>query len=96
MFHWKGGLIFCRWPEGTRKVVPRPEQRFQLIRQAHEVLGHFGVRRTHSMLRGLYCWMGIQQEVATYVGRYEVLDRVRSSFNTLIPQLRPLPIMDLG
>ena len=62
----------------------------------HEDLGHFGVRHTHSMLRGQYWWMGMQQEVATYVGRCEVCDWVRSSFNTLSPQLQLLPIMGLG
>ena len=61
-----------------------------------EDLRHFGVRRTYSMLRGQYCWMGMQQKVATYVRRCEVCDRVRSSFNTLSPQLQPLPIMGLG
>ncbi len=95
-FHWEGDLMFRRWPDGTRRVVPRPEQRLQLIRQVHEDLGHFGVRRTHSMLRGQYWWVGMQKEVATYVGRCEVCDRVRSSFNTLSPQLQPLPIMGLG
>jgi hypothetical protein len=95
-FHWEGGLIFYRWPDGTRKVVPRPDQRLQLIQQVHEELSHFGVRHTHSMLRGLYWWIGMQQEVETYVGRYEVCDRVRLSFNTLTPQLRLSPIMGLG
>ena len=36
------------------------------------------------------------QQVAMYVSRCEVCDRVRSSFNTLSPQLQPLPIMGLG
>ena len=38
----------------------------------------------------------MHQQVATYVGRCEVCDRVRSSFNNLSPQLRPLHIMGLG
>ena len=36
------------------------------------------------------------QEVAAYVGRCEVCDRVRLSFNTLSPQLKPLSIMGIG
>ena len=84
-FHWKNGLVFRRWPNRTRKVVPRPDQRAQLVRQVHEELGHFGIRRTHSMLRNQYWWVGMHQEVAAYVGRCEVCDRVRSSFNTLSP-----------
>ncbi len=95
-FRWKDDLIFRIWLDGTRRVVPRPTQRFQLIQQVHEDLGHFGVRRTHAMLRGQYWWIGMHQEVTTYVGRCGVCDRVRSSFNTLSPQLRPLPIMGLG
>ena len=26
-FNWKGGMIFRRWRDGTRKVVSRPDQR---------------------------------------------------------------------
>ena len=74
-------------------MVPRPNQRVQLVRQVHEELDHFGVRRTHSMLRNQYWWVGMHREVVAYVGRCEVYDRVRSSFNTLSPQLKPIPIM---
>ena len=77
-------------------MVPRPDQRVQLVRQVHEELGHFGVRRTHSMLRNQYWWVGMHREVAAYVGKCEVCDRVRSSFNILLPQLKPSPIMGLG
>jgi hypothetical protein len=48
------------------------------------------------MLRDQYWWIGMYQQVVAYVGRCEVCDRVRSSFNTLSPQLQPLPIMGLG
>ena len=36
------------------------------------------------------------QQVVAYVGRCEVCDRVRSSFDTLLSQLQPLPVMGLG
>ena len=62
----------------------------------HEELGHFGVRKKQSMLRGQYWWIGMYQQVDAYVGRCEICDRVKSSFNTLSPQLQPLPIMGLG
>lgn len=95
-FRWENGLLFRVWPDGARRIVPRPDQKASLVRQVHEELGHFGVRRTHSMLRSQYWWTGMYQQVATYVSRCEVCDRFRSSFNTLSPQLRPLPIMGLG
>ena len=34
--------------------------------------------------------------MVAYVGRCEVCNRVKSSFNTLSPQLQPLFIMGLG
>jgi hypothetical protein len=88
-------MLFRLWSDGTRCIVPRPDQRAFLVRQMHEELGHFGVRMTHSMSRGQYWWTNMYQQVAAYVGRCEVCDRVRSSFNTLSPQLQPLPIMRL-
>ena len=36
------------------------------------------------------------QHMGAYVGRCEVCDQIRSSFNTLSPQLQPLPIIGLG
>ena len=75
------------WPNGTRRIVLRPDQDASLVRQVHEELGHFGIRRTHLMLHGQYWWTGMYQQVAAYVRRCEVCDRVRSSFNTLLPQL---------
>jgi hypothetical protein len=95
-FRWTNGLLFHVWPNGTRRIVPRPDQRASLVRQVHEELGYFGVRRTHSMLRNQYWWTGMYQQVATYVFRCEVCDRIKSSFNILSPQLQPLPIMGLG
>ena len=62
----------------------------------HEELGNFGIHMTHSMLRGQYWWTGMYQQVVVYVGRCEVCDWVRSSFNTSSPKLQPLPIMRLG
>jgi hypothetical protein len=53
-FRWTNGLLFCVWPNGTRRIVPRPDQRASLMQQVHEELGHFGVRMTHSMLRNQY------------------------------------------
>jgi hypothetical protein len=58
-FRWTYGLLFRVWPNGTRRIVPRPDQIASLVRQVHEELGHFGVRRAHSMLRNQYWWTGI-------------------------------------
>jgi hypothetical protein len=94
-FVWKRTHLLRLWPDGTKKVEPAPEERVKLIKHAHEDLGHFGVRRTYSLLQIHYWWRGIQQ-VQAMVARCVVCDRVRASFNAPMPQLQPLPIMGLG
>ena len=95
-FRWDNGLLFQLWPDRARRIVPMPDQRASLVRQMHEVLGHFGIRMTHSMLHGQYWWICMYEKMAAYIGRCEVCDLFRSSFYTLLPQLQPLPIMGLG
>ena len=53
-FRWENGLLFRMWPDGARRIVPRPDERASLVRQVHKELGHFGVRSIHSMLRSQY------------------------------------------
>jgi hypothetical protein len=95
-FVWERTHLLRLWPDGTKKVVPAPEERVKLIKHAHEDLGHFGVRRTYSLLQIHYWWRGMQQQVQAMVARCVVCDRVRASFNAPMPQLQPLPIMGLG
>ena len=84
-FHWEDGLLFRLWTDGTRYIIPRPDQRASLVQQVHEELGHFGIYKTHLMLRGQYWWTSMYKHVAAYVGKCEVSDLVKSSFNTLSP-----------
>jgi hypothetical protein len=84
------------WPDGTKKVVPTPKERVKLIKHADKDLGHFGMQRTYSLLQIHYWWRGMQQQVQALVARCMVCNRVRASFNALMPHLQPLPIMGLG
>jgi hypothetical protein len=94
-FVWKRIHFMRLWPNGTKKVVPTPKERMKLIKHAHEVLGHFGVRRTYNLLQIHYWWREMQQ-VQALVARCVVCDRMRASFNAPMPYLQPLPIMGLG
>jgi hypothetical protein len=49
-FVWERTHLLRLWLDGTKKVVLAPEERVKLIKHAHEDLGHFGVRRTYSLL----------------------------------------------
>jgi hypothetical protein len=42
-FVWEGTHLQRLWLDGTKKVVPTPEDRVKLIKHAHKDLGHFGV-----------------------------------------------------
>jgi hypothetical protein len=95
-FVWERTHLLRLWPDGTKKVVPTPEERVKLIKHAQEDLRHFGVRRTYSLLKIHYWWRGMQQQVQALVARCVVCDRVRASFNAPMPYLQPLPIMGLG
>jgi hypothetical protein len=92
-FVWERTHLLRLWPDGTKKVVPVPEERVKLIKHA---LGYFGVRRTYSLLQIHYWWRGMQQQVQAMVAQCAVCDRVQASFNAPMPQLQPLPIMRLG
>eukprot|EP00245_Coleochaete_scutata_P000411 TRINITY_DN1051_c1_g1_i1.p1 TRINITY_DN1051_c1_g1~~TRINITY_DN1051_c1_g1_i1.p1 ORF type:complete len:1227 (+),score=252.29 TRINITY_DN1051_c1_g1_i1:430-3681(+) len=95
-FRMEGEHLLRVFTDGRVLIVPRPETRPGLMRRAHEELGHFGVRRTHSLLQTQYWWRGMQQQVQELIARCVVCDRVRASFNSPSPQLQPLPIMGLG
>jgi hypothetical protein len=95
-FVWERTHLLRLWPDGTKKVVPTPEERVKLIKHAHEDLGHFGVQRTYSLLQIHYWWRGMQQQVQTLVARCVVCDHMRASFNAPMPHLQPLPIMEMG
>jgi hypothetical protein len=95
-FVWEKTHLLRLWPDGTKKVVPTPEERMKLIKHAHEDLGHFGVQRTYSLLQIHYWWRGMQPQVQALVAQCVVCDRVRASFNAPMPHLQPLPIMGLG
>jgi hypothetical protein len=62
-FVWERTHLLRLWPDGTKKVMPAPEEKVKLIKHAHEDLGHFGMRRTYSLLQIHYWWRGMQQQV---------------------------------
>ncbi len=84
------------WEDGRVRIVPHPAQRGRIVQHAHEELGHFGIKRTYSLLLGQYWWCGMHTDVQRLVSRCMVCDKVKASFNAPTPQLHPLPIMGLG
>jgi transposase InsO family protein len=91
-FQWQGGHLVRQLHDGTTRVIPRQWERDPLIRDVHERAGHFGLRKTLSLLRPHYWWVGLSADVARAVKQCEACDRVKASFNAKHPTLQPLPI----
>ena len=62
------GEMFRRRIRGKPvRVILSLEERKRLLRQAHDGLGHFGVRTTFEFLNGEYYWPRMFEEVKAYV-----------------------------
>ncbi|GAQ83945.1 hypothetical protein KFL_001690230, partial [Klebsormidium nitens] len=94
-FEWRRDHLVHRGANGEVRVVPRPAEREALIRDVHEKCGHFGVKKTGSLLSPHYWWVGLAADVQRVVRRCEACDRVRAAFNAVNPVLQPLPIKGL-
>jgi hypothetical protein len=94
-YRLKDGVLRCVEADGSTRVVPKPDQRVNLIRHAHQDVGHYGVRKTYSLLEPTYWWSGMMNQVKEEVAACTVCDRVKISFEVKDPKLKPLTIMGL-
>jgi hypothetical protein len=61
-YSWRENHLVRCLPQGD-KVVPPPHERLGLIQKVHSELGHFGVKRTYSLLALHYHWRGMYVQV---------------------------------
>ncbi len=59
---WRGHILRV-WEDGRVWIIPHPAQRGHIVQHAHEELGHFGIKRTYSLLLGQYSWHGMHTDV---------------------------------
>ena len=81
--------------DGSTRVVSAPEERQAVVLLTHEKCGHFGQRRTESLVLASYWWPGTRQQVTSVVQMCEVCDRARQGFNRPHATLSPLSIQGL-
>ena len=91
-YRWADDTITRLFPTGVFRLVPRIAERRPLTAKVHESMGHFGTRRTISLLTPEYWWAGMYVDVAAFVQSCSVCDRVKTSFSTKSPLLHPLAI----
>jgi hypothetical protein len=82
-------------PASVDKIVPEPHLRANLIRATHLDTGHFGIKKTYSLLEPVYIWAGMYEQVRFEVRACAACDRVKASFEVRDTVLKPLPIMGL-
>lgn len=90
-----GDRLIRAFDDGSRKEVPMPSRRLEIIMATHNSTGHFGTARTTSLLKTSYWWHGMGEDAASWVAQCEVCARVRTSFDAPTLELHPLPIHGL-
>jgi site-specific DNA-cytosine methylase len=91
-YTWYDGKLLRLMPDNSTRIVPPPADRLQLIKDCHDRTGHFGIRRTTSLLLHTWWWHGIQADAASVVSACKECSRVRATFNAKLAELQPLPI----
>ncbi len=68
MYQWQSDKLYRAMADGCNRQVPPPAQRMQLVKDTHEHTGHFGEKRTMSLLCNGYWWRGMLDDVRAVVG----------------------------
>jgi hypothetical protein len=95
-YHFENNLLRKRMPAGVDKIVPEPHLRANLIRTTHLDTGHFGIKKTYSLLELVYTWAGMYEQVRFEVRACAACDRVKANFEVRDTVLKPLLIMGLS
>jgi hypothetical protein len=80
-YEWREDQLVRKLVSGEVRVVPRPIARRSLVKAVHERAGHLGVKKTLSLLRPHYWWVGMAADVARALKGCEACDRVKTIFN---------------
>jgi hypothetical protein len=80
---------------GVDKIVPEPHLQANLIRATHSDTGHFGIKKSYSLLEPVYTWAGMYEQVRFEVRACAACDHVKASVEVRDTVLKPLPTMGL-
>jgi hypothetical protein len=94
-YHFEKNLLHKCMSAGVDKIVPEPHLRANLIRATHLDTGHFRIKKTYSLLKPVYTWAGMHEQVRFEVRACAACDHVKASFEVRDTVLKPLPIMGL-
>jgi hypothetical protein len=85
-----GQLFYVQ--QHQRRLVPRPDQRRDLVMQAHADLGHVAMRRLASALYVAYWWNNLMGLAADVCGSCLPCQQANATFTAKHPELRTLAV----
>jgi hypothetical protein len=94
-YYFENDLLHKRMPAGIDKTGPEPHLRANLIKATHLDTGHYGIKKTYSLLEPVYVWAGMYEQVNFEVRACAACDRVKANFKVRDTVLKPIPVMGL-
>ena len=94
-FWYTNGLLYRVFTDGSRREIPRLAERTDIVRKLHDDAGHFGIKRTTSLVETEYWRHGMYEKVRLYVRSCDSWTRVKASFVPRDVVLHPLPIVGM-
>ena len=89
------GFLYRILPDGSHKQVPHPARRSQLVLETHTKCGHYGQKRTRSLLLSSFWWKGMSADISQVLNACQACSRSNATFNTPHPTLHPIPVVGL-
>ena len=95
LYSCEAGIVSKVMADGSSRVVPAKVAREQIVLRVHEQNGHFGTRRTLSLVLTSYWWRGMKDDVRRVIGQCQHCSRAKAYNSAKSPELHSLPIRGL-
>ena len=89
-FFYEGNL-YRKNQKGNPQLVPKPEERYELVRYAHDVLGHKGIFATTQSLLVRFWWPELAKDVRWYVRTCHECQVRQTKYFNIPPVVVPVP-----
>ena len=94
-FTYNNGLLYRVFIDDSKREVPRPAEKTDIVKKSHDDGGHFGIEQTTSLVDTEYSWHVMYKQVRLYVRRRHSCAKANASFVPRDVMLPPLPIMGM-
>jgi hypothetical protein len=85
------GSLFRKNQSGSAQLVPKAEERLELVRYAHDVLGHKGIFATTQALSVRFWWPELAKDVRWYVRTCHECQIRQTRYFHIPPVVPPVP-----